>query len=76
MASKLKYVPSKVKSNSPTCYEPYLDCTNRPTFSVEVAYCYTVKSPATDFFVGTGLLVLPFCLYFCCCGNVMITINK
>lgn len=49
MASKLKYIPSKVKSNSPTCYEPYLDCTNKPIFSVDVAYCYMVKSPSTNF---------------------------
>lgn len=50
-----KYISSKVKNkpviNAPSviCYEPYLDCINRPTFSVEVAYCYTVKSPSTDF---------------------------
>lgn len=50
-----KYISSKIKNklviNNPsvTCYEPYLDCTNRPTFSVEVAYCYTVRSPSTDF---------------------------
>lgn len=50
-----KYIPSKVK-NKPvinnsfvTCYEPYIGCANKPTFSVEISYCYTVKSPSTDF---------------------------
>lgn len=44
------YLPSKVKDNSAvTCYEPYIGCANKPTFSVEISYCYTVKSPATDF---------------------------
>lgn len=50
MLSKSKYIPSKVKSNSTaTCYEPYIGCANKPTFSVEISYCYSVKSPATDF---------------------------
>lgn len=45
-----KYIPSKVKSDSfVTCYEPYLDCAKKLTFSVEISYCYTVKSPSTDF---------------------------
>ena len=58
-----KYIPSKVKSNpshsqntmpiintpSVTCYEPYIGCANKPTFSVEVSYCYTEKSPYTEF---------------------------
>ena len=50
-----KYISSKVKNkpviNNPfvTCYEPYIGCANKPTFSVEVSYCYTVKSPSTDF---------------------------
>lgn len=50
-----KYISSKVK-NTPvvnnlfvTCYEPYLGCAKKPTFSVEISYCYTVKSPSTDF---------------------------
>lgn len=50
-----KYISSKVKNksviNTPsvTCYEPYIGCANKPTFSVEISYCYSVKSPATDF---------------------------
>lgn len=50
-----KYIPSKVKNksiiNNPsvTCYEPYIGCAKKPTFSVEISYCYTVKSPSTDF---------------------------
>lgn len=62
MLSK-KYIPSKVKSNPThsqktmpiinnpffTCYEPYIGCANKPTFSVEISYCYTVKSPYTEF---------------------------
>ena len=51
----IKHIPSKVKNthviNNPfvTCYEPYLGCGKKPTFSVEISYCYTVKSPSTDF---------------------------
>lgn len=50
-----KYISSKVKNksviNNPlvTCYEPYIGCANKPIFSVEISYCYSVKSPATDF---------------------------
>lgn len=50
MLSKSKYIPSKVKNKLvTTCYEPYIGCANKPTFSVEISYCYSVKSPATDF---------------------------
>lgn len=48
-----KYIPSVISSDKNNkmffTYEPYIGCAKKPTFSVEISYCYTVKSPSTDF---------------------------
>lgn len=39
-----KYIPSKVK-NTPviTCYEPYISCTHKPYFAVEIFFYYLMS---------------------------------
>ena len=48
-----KYIPSIISSDKNNkmffTYEPYIGCANKPTFSVEISYCYTKKSPYTEF---------------------------
>lgn len=48
-----KYIPSIISSDKNNkmffTYEPYIGWANKPTFSVEISYCYTEKSPYTEF---------------------------